>query len=239
MVHGISGDFNGLVPLAAELVSYYRVVFIDLPGHGRSDEIPLPTAKTLQAWFEEALRLIEQELGPVDFIAAHSFGCSVVLSPKVLAAKKVALVNPVPTPSVMYAKYARAIMDSAHFWAHVYNWRLFVVLRGMTLAKNRTREAMQRVRWVGLRSKASYAQIVFQSRLVNIILDASAYKQARQGTVSLVVCGLSDTTARERDSLDMRNVFGNTPVLFLRGGHLLPMESPEAVARLIRETMVH
>jgi hypothetical protein len=108
----------------------------------------------------------------------------------------------------------------------------------MTLAKVRTREAMRRVRWVGWNSRATYSQIVFQSRLVDIILDAGAYKHAREG-IALVICGMFDTTAFERDSLDMEEVFGDTRVVFLRGGHLLPIESPGRVASLIREAVVN
>ncbi|MNY74968.1 hypothetical protein D3C86_2141260 [compost metagenome] len=50
----------------------------------------------------------------------------------------------------------------------------------------------------------------------------------------LVVCGLDDTTASQRDSLELENVFGNSPLHFLKGGHLLPIESPERVAALIK-----
>jgi pimeloyl-ACP methyl ester carboxylesterase len=238
LVHGISGDHNGLVPLAAELVKQYRLVLVDLPGHGLSDNVMLPNAKALQDWFSSVIWKIEKEIGSADAIVAHSFGCSAVLSSEVLAKKNVILINPVPTPSAMYSKYARVIMNSAHFWAHIYNWRLFILLRGMTLAKYRTRESMRRVRWVGWNSKASYSQIVFQAGLVDIILDSSAYQKAKSSHILAVICGMSDTTASERDSLDMKRVFGNTHSIFIRGGHLLPIESPVSVAGVISELLV-
>jgi len=238
LVHGISGDHNGLVPLAAELVTEYRVVLIDLPGHGRSDATALQDAAALQKWFLHLMDHVKKKFGPVRYVAAHSFGCSAVLTPKVLGQAKVVLINPVPTPSLMYARYARIIMNSAHFWAHIYNWRLFILLRGMTLAKYRTHESMRRVRWVGWTSKASYAQIVFQAGLVDIILDTSAYENAKNGAVAAVICGMSDTTAHERDSLDMERVFGMSRSVFIRGGHLLPIESPASVAGVLKEIMV-
>lgn len=238
LVHGISGDHAGLVALAHDLVKTHRVAIVDLPGHGKSSAFPLPNATALQQWFNRTIDAIEQKIGPIAAICAHSFGCSAVLDEEMIRRHKIILLNPVPTPSAMYARYSRMIMDSAHFWAHIYNWRGFILLRGMTLAKVRTREAMRRVRWVGWNSRATYSQIVFQSRLVDIILDADAYKHARQG-VALVVCGMFDTTALERDSLDMEEVFGATRVVFLRGGHLLPIESPGRVASLIREVVVN
>ena len=238
LVHGISGDHMGLVPLAVELASQYRIALIDLPGHGKSDALPLPNAATLQEWFDEILHKVEKEVGSADTVIAHSFGCSAVLSQKVLTEHKVILLNPVPTPSTMYASYARVIMDSAHFWAHIYNWPPFVLLRGMTLTKITTREAFRRVRWTGLNSRPTFEQTIFQASLVDMILDGSAYKHTGKGHVNLIVCGMYDTTARQRDTLDMEAVFGPSRVVFLRGGHLVPIEMPDRVATLIREVMV-
>jgi pimeloyl-ACP methyl ester carboxylesterase len=237
-VHGISGDHIGLIPLAAELSKTHRVALVDLPGHGSSEQIPLPNAATLQAWFDLALKSIEAEIGPVAAICAHSFGCSAVLSKKTLGSRVIILLNPVPAPSGVYASYSRIIMDSAHFWAHVYNWRPFVFLRGLTLAKVHSRDALRRVRWVGLHSRPTFEQVVFQAGLVDMILDGSAYEQAKDGQVALVVCGMYDTTARQRDTLDMETVFGESKSVFLKGGHLIPIEAPDRVARLIREVMV-
>lgn len=238
LVHGISGDHVGLVALAIELTKTHRVAIVDLPGHGKSSAIPLPNAASLQLWFERTLIAIEREISPVAAICAHSFGCSAVLGKDIVVTRKIVLLNPVPNTSEMYERYSRMIMNSAHFWAHIYNWRLFILLRGMTLAKLRTREAMRRIRWVGWNSRATYAQIVYQAGLVDMILDGSAYASAKGGDIDLVVCGMFDTTAAQRDSLDMQTVFGSTHIVFLRGGHLLPIESPERVANLIREVMV-
>ncbi len=238
LVHGISGDHMGLVPLAKELANDYRVALLDLPGHGKTDAISLPDAKTLQRWFDATITRIEKEIGIVSAIAAHSFGCSAVLSKHTVTHRSVILLNPVPTPSGAYATYARIIMDSAHFWAHIYNWTPFVLLRGMTLAKITTRDALRRIRWTGLHSRPSFDQSIFQAGLVDMILDGSAYDSTKNSHVKLVVCGMYDTIARERDSLDMETVFGSSRAVFLRGGHLVPIETPDRVAELIREVML-
>lgn len=238
LVHGISGDHAGMVPLAAELEKEYRLAIVELPGHGESDPLPLPDAAHLQRWFEQVLTEIEREFGEAVAIVAHSFGCSAVQGEALLKAKKVVLICPVPTPSDMYARYSRMIMRSAHFWAHIYNWKLFVLMRSIVLTKVRTKASLRRVRWVGTFSQPSYKQVVYQAGLVDMILDGSAYRFAKNG-VRLVVCGLWDTTAVQRDSLDMEAVFGGARTVFLSGGHLLPIETPERVATVIRENMVH
>ncbi len=239
LVHGINGSHTGLIPLAVELQKTFRVVLVDLPGHGRSQEMPIPDARTLQSWFVKTLEMIEREIGIVDLVCAHSFGCSVVLDSTVTCSKKVILLNPVPTPSVMYSRYSRLIVNSAHFWAHIYNWPIFVLLRGMTLTKINTQESLQRVRWVGRNSPSTYRQIIFQATLVNIILDKTVFNGTKSGDISLVISGMFDTTAVERDTLDMQAVFGDTELIFLSGGHLLPIETPSRVAHLINDAMVH
>lgn len=238
MVHGISGDYGGMVPLAAELADNHNVAIVELPGHGGSDTISLPSAHALQTWFDATLEKLEKKLGAVTMICAHSFGCAAVLSEDILKSKKVVLLNPVPEPSGIYITYSQMIMNSAHFWAHIYNWPPLVLLRGRTLSKTRSRDARRRVRWVGWHSKPTYEQIVFQAGLVDIVLDSAAYRYVSSGAVSLVIAAMFDSTARQRDTLDMQEVFGKTEIVFLRGGHLLPIESPDRVARLVEDVVI-
>jgi pimeloyl-ACP methyl ester carboxylesterase len=239
LIHGIGGDHFGLAPLAQELSSIYRIAIIELPGHGKSDRIALPNAVAFQTWFETALNLFEQVLGKPALICAHSFGCSAVLGEKIIRNRKVILINPVPAPSDMYARYAKVIMRSASFWAYIYNWHPFVYLRGRALLKIYARDVRRRVRLIGWQSRPTYKQTVFQAGLVDMILDGSAYQHVNEGKVTLVVCGMFDTTAKQRDSLEIGAVFGNSKVVFLRGGHLLPLESPKRVASVITEAMIH
>jgi len=237
LVHGIGGDFTGLVPLAVELSPHFRLAIVEIPGHGLTDIIPLSDITDLQEWFERTLKHIEVEMGQTAVVCAHSFGCSAVVSEMVLKTRKVILLNPVPLPSEAYRAYAKMIVSEKRVWAHIYNWRPLVILRGVTLCKIRTRDAYRRVRWVG-RHISSYKQVVYQSELTELLLDKSGYSHALNNRVSLVVCALSDTIPAQRDSLDMEDVFGSTQVLYLKGGHLMPIESPQRVARLIIRTVL-
>jgi hypothetical protein len=69
-----------------------------------------------------------------------------------------------------------------------------------------------------------------------IILDRAGYSQASHG-VKLIVCGLEDTTAKERDSAELEVIFPKSPIEFLRGGHLLPIESPDRTAERIKQIL--
>lgn len=233
LVHGITGDHNGLIPLARELYATCNIILLELSGHGKSQRQTLKNTKAFQTWFDDAFQALAAEVAPIDWIIAHSFGCSAVVHSQ---RAKIILLCPVPTPSRLYSQYARIIMRLAPFWALFYSWRLFILLRGRALRKVRTRQARRVVRWVGLQSRASYKQVVYQARLIDIILDPKVYTHISD-RVKLVICGLEDTTAKQRDSAELGAVFGHTPVEFLRGGHLLPIESPERTAHQIQQIL--
>lgn len=237
LVHGITGDHYGLVPLLIELSKTHNCIVVELPGHGYSESVILDNAAELQKWFNDLYILVEQRFGIIDAVCAHSFGCTAVVGENHYAHKtKTILLNPVPHPSALYAQYARIIMRFAGFWAIFYNWRMFVFMRSLTLAKVHGHDPHERIGWVSRYSRPSYRQVVYQAGLVDIILDTTAYSHVKD-TVDLVVCGLDDTTASQRDSLELEAVFGSSLIKFLRGGHLVPIESPARVAALIREVL--
>ncbi|MFI5212802.1 MAG: alpha/beta fold hydrolase, partial [Candidatus Saccharimonadales bacterium] len=65
LVHGVTGDHFGLVPLVAELSGSYNCLILELPGHGASDRIDLKNATALQQWFSDAHQYIEQHVSPI------------------------------------------------------------------------------------------------------------------------------------------------------------------------------
>jgi len=233
LVHGITGDHNGLIPLAYELYEDANIILLELPGHGNSERLPLADAHDFQAWFDQTFVALAEKFPTIDWIVAHSFGCSAVIKTR---RAKVILLCPVPTPSSLYRQYAWIVMRLAPFWAFFYSWKIFVWLRGAALRKVRTYGARRRIRWAGFQSHASYMQIIYQAKLVNIILDPKAFRSiSRQ--VKLVIAGLEDTTAQQRDSAELGAVFKETRIEFLRGGHLLPIESPERTAAQIKRVL--
>jgi pimeloyl-ACP methyl ester carboxylesterase len=235
LVHGITGDHFGLVPLVYELTMTHNCLVVELPGHGASDAYTLKSAKVLQEWFRDVVKHIETHVTLIDAVCAHSFGCTAIAGKNEFRPTiKTIMLNPVPRPSRLYAQYAQVIMRFARFWAIFYNLRAFVFMRSVTLAKVNTWESRRRIGWVSHYSRPTYWQVVYQAGLVDIILDSTAYSHVKD-RMALVVCGLDDTTADQRDSLEMAEVFGASPVEFLRGGHLVPIETPERVATMIRQ----
>lgn len=103
--HGLTGDYRGLVPLAAELHKNYSIVMVELPGHGRS---PIPdkhlSLSDLGEWFAAALATLESNPS----VVAHSFGCSIALRALANRSRSMAnciLLNPVPHTSASVRMY--------------------------------------------------------------------------------------------------------------------------------------
>lgn len=72
LIHGVGMQSAAWAPQIEALSKHYRVIAIDMPGHGGSD--PLPEGAELQDfvnWFAEALTALN--IGPVNLIG-HSMG---------------------------------------------------------------------------------------------------------------------------------------------------------------------
>lgn len=77
LVHGLGGAASNWVELAPALVGSYRVLALDLPGHGGSS--PLPAAPSLTPFADVVAAVAEREgLFPAA-VVGHSFGGLVAL----------------------------------------------------------------------------------------------------------------------------------------------------------------
>ncbi|QWQ32619.1 alpha/beta hydrolase [Candidatus Minimicrobia naudis] len=50
LIHGIGGDFHGMIPLAYHLKNDANLVFVDLPSHGRSQLIKNMKMSDIENW---------------------------------------------------------------------------------------------------------------------------------------------------------------------------------------------
>lgn len=233
LVHGIGGDYHGLAMLGYELRRKYRIVLVDMPGHGASATPRWFGIGSLQSWFESLVVCLKKsELAP-DVIIAHSFGCEAVTG--ILGRKqdiKIIMINPVPTATRFYAEYSRFMQRVNFVWAALYNWYPLAVLRGITLLANRSRQALANVAWVSRTTHATSKQVQYQARLSHIVIANSGY-QGIKAAPALVIAALGDTMAVERSSAELSSVLAGAQPYYLRGGHMLPIESPDVVAQTI------
>jgi pimeloyl-ACP methyl ester carboxylesterase len=237
LVHGLSGDYTGMIPLASELADKYDVVIVELPGHGATSRVDLKNVQEMQDWFIGVLRFVEVEFGEVVGICAHSFGCAVVLDKEALK-KPIALLNPVPNPSALTTKYSNMVTKSSKVLAGIYNLRPLNVFRGVFIVRVLSVVALRGVFWVSMNShQSSYARLMYQAALVKMALDGTAFHGLESGMVRMIICGLSDIVPFERSAEAMKPVFGPTETIFIKGGHIMPIESPVAVANYVKSAI--
>lgn len=233
LVHGIGGDYHGLAMLGYELRDRYRIVLVDMPGHGASATPRWYGIGSLQNWFETfVIELKKTGIAP-DVIIAHSFGCEAVTG--LLSRSRgirIIMINPVPTATRFYAEYSRFMQRVNFVWAALYNWYPLAVLRGLTLLANRSRQALGNVAWVSRMTHATSRQVRYQARLSHIVIANSGY-QGIKVAPDLVIAALNDTMAVERSSAELGAALAGAEPYYLRGGHMLPIESPDAVAQAI------
>lgn len=77
LIHGVGLRAEAWAPQMADLQSEYRVIAVDMPGHGQTD--PVPNGADLQdyvAWAGLMLRALD--LGPVA-VAGHSMGALIAM----------------------------------------------------------------------------------------------------------------------------------------------------------------
>lgn len=221
-----------MVPLAYHYRNSATIILVDMPGHGTSDTPSWKNVKAFQDWYIQLLEALRQSGTPVTKVVAHSFGCAVaeVTPPSVPCI----LLNPVPYSRLSHAKYTNVIAQNATALSFIYNWYPIALLRGLSIRKNYTKTSLANIRWVTRRTYAKRKQFSFQSQL-----PLMAMKHRPSGMSGLhisVVVGLHDTIPRELDSRQLQQLYPHADILFLNGGHILPIENPQYVAESLEVT---
>lgn len=231
-VHGLSGDHHGLMPLAYCLRRSGRVLLLELPGHGESAIPGWTQLDDFQLWFAAALDELRKRYGRVSVIA-HSFGCSVVAAATSL--EDLILINPVPSPVPGFAGYARVMYRLRWLVSPVYNFYPLAMLRGLAIRKVRGRTSLAILHWITIHTRITPKQFRYQILATENLLKTKPFEAMRQSGASrlLVLAGIDDNIPKQRDSLQLQQVFPSAAVLLLRGGHILPLESPAYAAQAI------
>jgi pimeloyl-ACP methyl ester carboxylesterase len=95
-IHGFRGDHHGLAAIAGSLVDY-EVLIPDLPGYGKTPELPRHDLDSYANWLIELVAQIGMDV----VVVGHSFGSLVVSRAvsKGLRARAIVLQNPITTRS--------------------------------------------------------------------------------------------------------------------------------------------
>ena len=230
-VHGIGGDYHGMVPLAYCLKDTYRVVFVDLPGHGKTAMPRSDSLNFLEQWSSQLLEALDH---PVDMVIAHSFGC---FGAQFMQAPSVCYINPPLSLAPAVLNYSFRLYSIRHLASLIYNVRPYALWRGQQLVHYLSPIVRARIAWVTDATKISRNQFLFHSRQAHQSTDGRKLLQPdhidRAGS-SFV---LSEFDKIATISPEQEHWITTHPVLRLPYDHLSILESPEVIADTIRSQL--
>jgi pimeloyl-ACP methyl ester carboxylesterase len=236
LVHGLGGSARNWVDVVPLLTPRYRVVAVDLPGHGGS---PAPARGAAVADYVGAVReAIERSALPAPLVVGHSFGAHVtaslavsspglvggalLLAPSGLsttrrASRVVVTATGRARPSVLAAALLPRLGQCAAFRA--------ATLTGLVADARRVSARGFRGQLVDVRAHAS----------VRSAGRAMTHDDARRwarppGRPVLVLWGARDTQVRVGDAVAWSRLLQAPLRVVADCGHLLPVERPAAVA---------
>lgn len=168
-VHGLNGDYHGLVPVAYRLRNNCRALFVDLPGHGRSAIPSGEVLETLQEWARALPAAFKEAIAPLDAVVGHSFGCFVAVETGV---NRAALLNP-PFAASSFSRYGTKLLERmASVLGGVYSSYPAMIRRGHWLLHHRTKEADDIIAWSSGHTHVSKEQFRFQAHFGDVLTAA-------------------------------------------------------------------
>lgn len=239
LLHGVTGYKEDMLPLADRYEAIgYRVVALDLPGHGGSAWIDGVTFRTLAAW----LRTFVVGMGGFDLIVSNSFASAVLYeylkseSPD----DQMQYIMNCPTPDT--SRLTNALQRITSRVPLKPGWLLYTSwigngIRVATLARKRDRRSISWLRQSeqGKRHRVSpRASVVLSSMLYT---DENPYEKntispSVQSRVT-VVQGAKDNVATRRTPKILRELLPGADHILLPGvGHILHFEAPDEIVKL-------
>ena len=240
-LHGFPGNHLGLVDLANKFPNQYRLIIPDMPACGKTPPLSRPhTLKNYARWLKDFLRELQIE-NPI--IVGHSFGSRVALvfaSHYQNQAEKLVLLTPVVAlygimPRIASLKGIIAKMLPQYMQKRWLSHPLYQYVVKMIIFKSASKKRRDEITNINneeLKSLDVNATIeVFDEFYTsNLLPMAKAIK-----IPCLIIAGDRvevDTPASIKKLGSQSNLF--TVAVMQKSGHLLPLESPAATAKIIK-----
>ncbi|SAK92020.1 alpha/beta hydrolase [Caballeronia calidae] len=230
LIHGVGMQAQAWVPQIDELSRDFRVIAVDMPGHGASDA--LDAYATLQTFVQWAIEFVEAlDAGPVN-LAGHSMGSLIVAG---VAVTRPDLVKRVAVLNGVYRRTAEA--------------RQAVLERAAELRSGTIDVETPLRRWFNDEEAQRIAARKVESWLKSVGIDgyAAAYTAFANGdetyadgwpTVAcpaLVLTGADDPNSTPAMTLQMAAAARNgTAVVIEDERHMVNLTAPDKVNRALR-----
>ena len=138
LIHGIGGDFHGMIPLAYHLKNDANLVFVDLPSHGRSQLIKnMKISDVENYWAMNLMSAFDGKGVSIDEVVAHSLGC---LAANKMQCQKIWYISPPMKTSAISRISSSFFYRTRRANQYIYLNYYFSVFRGLCLVNNRRRD---------------------------------------------------------------------------------------------------
>lgn len=231
MFHGLGGSHFGLCFLAKELAEDYRVVIVELPNHGKSFFTSETSFDFLHEWAEQTVQTLSERFSEPHFILAHSFGC-LCLGREITQNYPVVFLNPAVGLKPLQAKTIELFTKLQPVYL-LQNTRPISLLKGFILLKIKNQLNFKRICWNTYHTLISPRQNFYQARMLRLSTQPALLMNTNP---QLVVSGKDDTLSPKRTLTELKEVFPNSSIQVIDGGHLLPLESPVKLTEIIKQT---
>ncbi len=227
--HGFGGNYFGLTPLAHELSCKYSILIVELPSHGKSSIANLDHTILLNAFYISLINIIKKEFEEPKIIIAHSFGCFIAKNNVISKKIPTVLICPVYTPSSSFLKGMFLSQKSSLFMV-LSNIPILSPFKALFLQRRWSLQAFINIFENIFYCQNSIKQLLSQQNLIDIALKKDIFFN---NYVKLVINGKSDNTIDKNKKELSKKLFKHANIVDLKGGHLLPMESPKEIAKTI------
>ena len=244
LVHGHGGNHEGLLPLAAELQEYERII-PDLPGHGNSD-IPADNSFAFLAdWLRAFLQTVQAEDPKVPLVViGHSMGGLLLLHTAKLHGpvpfmQSVVLLNPVPriTPFVHYVQVlvdhlpTRSLRFLEENWVAHYLRLRYLLIRNTAATCKITNYLWKTAVNNNLPNYRFYRSLGDQLAADRLFFELDPAEVPK----TFCIIGEKDNLVDRPSQGYLKMKFGAEQVLTCpNAGHLMPIEAAHDTAEIIR-----
>lgn len=227
-IHGVGGDFHGMVPLAYELRNDANLIFVEMPSHGDSQLVKNTSLDTIANWAQKLLPSLEANGWSPDLVIAHSFGC-------VVASKtnfpRIWYINP-PLELRLSMKlgtkllyYMRGILKS------IYDTYPFAVFRGKILLRDKNPESLSCVKWLTRSTETSSRHFLEFARINQEFISSNTPMTIPSAKFVGIISSKYDSVVRQVNRGDI----SCDRLVEIDSGHMSVVERPGVIADVIAD----
>lgn len=248
MIHGFRGTHQGLARIAEELGNAYHLVIPDIPGFAEGEQLDDYSLENYVAWLHRFIKTRKLPTPPI--LLGHSFGsiiCAAYAAKYPRTIDKLILVNPIGAPALEGPKAIMTRLAIFYYWVGkklpaklAHSWlaaRPIVMVMSMTMAKTNNKQLRKYIHSQHLQYFSQFhdARSVSESFIASTshcVRDVAADIPVR----TLLIAGDRDDITPLRKQKELAELFPDARLAVITNvGHLTHYETPDQVARLMRE----